>query len=137
MLHLIYGAKGRGKTGKIVDAANDMVKVSDGEVVFLTDSDRYTFKLHYNIRLVNVKDYFIETPGSLGGFIGGIMAANADVSHIYIDGIHRMTNMHFEDMEEFFTELDKIGNAHKVQLVLTISADELPAYMQQYELEKA
>jgi hypothetical protein len=137
MLHLIYGAKGSGKTGRIIDVANDMVGKSDGEVVFLTDTDKYTFKLHYNIRLVNVKEYFIETPGSLGGFIGGIMAANADVSHIYIDGIHRMTNMHFDEMEEFFEELDKIGKAHNVELVLTISSDELPEYMRKYEVEKA
>ena len=137
MLHLIYGAKGSGKTGRIIDVANDMVGKSDGEVVFLTDTDKYTFKLHYNIRLVNVKEYFIETPGSLGGFIGGIMAANADVSHIYIDGIHRMTNMHFDEMEDFFEELDKIGKAHNVELVLTISSDELPEYMRKYEVEKA
>jgi len=137
MLHLIYGAKGSGKTGKIIDVANDMVGKSDGEVVFLTDTDRYTFKLHYNIRLINVKEYFIETPGSLGGFIGGIMASNADVSHIYIDGIHRMTNMHFDEMEEFFEELDKIGKAHNVELVLTISSDEVPEYMHKYTLERA
>ena len=132
MLRLIYGSKGSGKTGKIIDDANSYVQQAHGDLVFLTDTDKYTFKINHNIRLINIHDYDISSDSDLSGFIRGIIASNADVSHIYIDGVHRMTNMPLTDMQAFFQELDKISDIHQVELVITVSADALPAYMSNY-----
>ena len=133
MIRLIYGSKGSGKTGMIIDEANTLSKECDGELVFLTDSDKYKFKINYNVRLINVTEYDIASGTELSGFIRGIIAGNADISHIYIDGVHRMTQMTFDAMGDFFAELNKIAADHDVVLVLTISAGELPSYMDAYE----
>lgn len=133
MIRLIYGSKGSGKTGLMVDDANAMVQHSDGEVVFLTDTDKYQLKINYNIRLVNVRKYDIVSASELSGMIRGLIAGNADITHIYIDGVHRMTQCDFDGLGDFFGELDKIAGAHNVELVLSISSDTLPAYMDGYQ----
>ena len=49
MLRIVYGAKGSGKTAKLIDEANAMVEKSSGSIVFITYVDRYNFELNYNI----------------------------------------------------------------------------------------
>lgn len=137
MLRLIYGAKGTGKTGAIINEANDFAQQCEGAMVFLTDTDKYTYKINYNIRLVNVYEYDIHSEVELSGFIRGLIAGNADIMRIYIDGAHRMTKRTYEEMQGFFSELNKISNEHNVQLILTISTEDLPAYMNDYTLQHA
>ncbi|MBQ9145634.1 MAG: hypothetical protein IJX70_04150 [Clostridia bacterium] len=137
MLRLIYGAKGSGKTGKLIELADQAMKNCDGEVVFLTDTDRYRFKVNYNIRLINVCEYDVENADELIGLVRGIIAGNADVQHVFIDGVHRMTGQDFEHLEPFFVKLKKVSRDHDVTMVLTISNDELPAYLADCEYIKA
>jgi hypothetical protein len=137
MLRLIYGAKGTGKTAKMIEEANNFANECEGALVFLTDTDKYTYKINYNIRLINVYEYDVHADIELSGFIRGVIASNADIMRIYIDGVHRMTHKTFSDLEPFFVELDKISTEHKVELVLTISAEDLPTYMQGYTLQHA
>ena len=137
MLRLIYGAKGTGKTGKMIKEANDFATKCEGALVFLTDTDKYTYKINYNIRLINVYEYDVHADIELSGFIRGVVASNADTERIYIDGVNRMTRKTYDQLQDFFAELDKISTAHNVELVLTISAEDLPAYMQGYTLMHA
>ena len=137
MIRLIYGAKGTGKTGQIIEEANDFAKQCEGALVFLTDTDKYTYKINYNIRLINVYEFDVHADVELSAFIRGMIACNADIMRIYIDGVNRMTRKDYAQMESFFAELDKISTAHNVELVLTVSAEELPAYMQGYHLQHA
>lgn len=137
MIKLIYGAKGSGKTGKIVDVANEEVKTCDGEIVFLTDTEKYLHRLNYNIRLINVTEYDICTSLGLSGFIRGLIAGNHDISCIYIDGVHRMTNQNISDLKEFFYGLKKHSEKHGVNIVSTVSVDVLPDYLSVFESEKA
>ncbi len=137
MIRLIYGPKGSGKTGTMIEDANAFAKQCDGATVFLTDTDRYTYTVNYNIRLVNVYEYDVHADVELSGFIRGLIASNADIMRIYIDGVNRMTHKQYDDLAEFFAELDKISTAHNVELVLTVSAEALPAYMQAYRLQHA
>lgn len=136
MIKLIYGAKGSGKTGKIVDVANQNVETCDGEIVFLTDTEKYLHRLNYNIRLINVKDYDICTSLGLSGFIRGIIAGNHDVACIYIDGVHRMTNSSIFELRELFLGLKAHSDKHGVNIVCTVSTNELPDFMSEFESEK-
>ena len=53
MNKIIYGAKGTGKTKKIIDTANLDAQNSHGDVVFLADTNRYMYDLKYKVRFVN------------------------------------------------------------------------------------
>ena len=53
MIQLITGNKGTGKTKAIIDIANDHVDTAKGDIVFLTDTDRYMYSLRYQVRAMN------------------------------------------------------------------------------------
>lgn len=55
MIKLITGAKGTGKTKIIINMANDNVDTAKGDIVFLTDTDRYMYSLRYQVRVINTE----------------------------------------------------------------------------------
>lgn len=132
MLKIIYGAKGAGKTSELIEEVNQTASQCDGEVVYLTDKEGYTFLIKSNVRLVNTSEYEIATPIGLSGFVRGMIATNADIMHIYIDGIQRMTNTSLEELKPLFLSLASIGAKHNVEIVLTYSKENLPDYLQPY-----
>ena len=134
MIKLIYGAKGTGKTKKIIDACNEDAVNSTGNVVFLTDTNRYMYELKRTVRFVNVEEFEIQTELGLLGFLRGIVAGNADITTIYIDGAHRMANRDVADMNWFYEKLETLSKTHETDFVLTVSCpdSDLPEYMKKY-----
>ena len=131
MIHLIYGAKGSGKTVKIMDAVNDKCKGADANVVFITDNDR-SLGIDKAVRFVNVKEYDIKWDCCLVAFLKGMLAANSDNTAFYIDGISRFTKKKPEELEELMSELEDISAKFGVDLTLIISTDTLPKFMMKY-----
>ena len=136
MLRIIYGAKGSGKTQKLIAEANEMVEKSSGSLVFLTYTDRYKFDLNYNIRLINVENFGVGNEEQLAGFVKGILASNSDIDMLYVDGAHRITGKQPKDMQLFYDEVAKAGKNSAVEIVLSVSADELPSFLSSYDCEK-
>ena len=136
MVRIVYGAKGSGKTGKLINEANEMVKKSSGNVVFLTYTDRYKFDLSIQIRLINVQNFGVGTEDQLAGFIKGILASNSDIDILYVDGAHRITGKKVEDMQFFYDEVKKAASNSAVEIVLSASTDTLPAFLEDVENEK-
>lgn len=136
MIKIIYGAKGSGKTGKMIDYANEACETSSGDIVFLTDTDKYMHKVKYDVRLINVNEYDIQTDIGLSGFIRGLIACNHDIEQIYVDGVHRMTNKPVEELESFFSAISKASAIHDVSIIFTVSAPELPDYLNEFPKER-
>lgn len=134
MIKLIYGAKGTGKTKIAIDSANKSAKETKGLVVFVTDTNRGMFDLDYQVRLINTQEYNVSGVEVLRGFLKGVVAANTDNQHIYLDGVSRITNKPLDELEEFFTTMEKLGNEHNVEFVITCSAarEDLPKYLEKY-----
>ena len=142
MIRLITGAKGTGKTKIIIDLANDNVETAKGDIVFLTDTDRYMYSLRYQVRVINVDNFLKRgdapiSEESLIGFIKGILAGNHDIETLYIDGAHRMLGKPIRDMEDFFTDIYAIGKDTETKFVLTVSEDEdnFPEFLNKYKKE--
>ena len=81
MVRVIYGKKGSGKTKKIIDLANEAVKASTGELVFIDDDNRYMYDLRHEVRFVNATEYNVTSPETFMGFLCGILAGNGRVLH--------------------------------------------------------
>lgn len=128
MIKFISGAKGTGKTKVIIDMANDNVETAKGDIVFVTDTDRYMYSLRYQVRVVNAKQLKKgDEPiceETLIGFIKGLLAGNHDIETLYIDGAHRMLNKSVHEMKDFFDDLRNIAQDTQTQFVLTVSEDE-------------
>ncbi|MBQ3754569.1 MAG: hypothetical protein II867_00190 [Clostridia bacterium] len=142
MIKLITGAKGTGKTKIIIDMANDNVETAKGDIVFLTDTDRYMYSLRYQVRVINVDNFLKRgdapiSEESLIGFIKGILAGNHDIETLYIDGAHRLLGKKISEMEDFFTDIYAIGKDTETKFVLTVSEDEnnFPEFLNKYQKE--
>ena len=136
MLRIIYGAKGSGKTSKMIDEANAMMKETSGSIVFITYVDRYNFDLNYRIRVINAANFGVDSEEQLAGFVKGVMASNSDIDILYIDGAHRITNKAVADLGFFYDEVAKASKNSAVEIVLSASTDELPDFLKGYENEK-
>lgn len=131
MINLIYGAKGSGKTKKIIHAANACAADAKGDVVYITDNDK-SLEIGSTIRFINVNDYDIHCKGCLVGFLKGMIAANSDNTKFYIDGVGRILDKKPDEMEELFKKLEEISDRYGVDFTLTISAAEVPKFMKRY-----
>lgn len=138
MIQLITGSKGTGKTKQIIDMANDSINTAKGDIVFVTDTDRYMYSLRYQVRIINAnilkKGDAAISEEALIGFIKGILAGNHDIEKLYIDGAHRIMGKTVHDMEDFFNDMFKVATETETQIVLTVSEDEanFPPFMEKY-----
>lgn len=135
MISIIYGAKGTGKTKRIIDLANENVFTQKGDVVFLAATSRYRMEISSRIRFVDVVDIGITSKEGLLGFIKGLVNANYDIETIYIDGVYKMmrTTIDSEDMAEFMMAIDNL-TSHGIKFVITVSCEKenLPEFIAKY-----
>ncbi len=130
-MKIFYGPKGTGKTKAIIDSATNAVKDAKGHVVFITDTNRYSFDLKYPIRFLNTEDFNVSGEDGLLGFVSGIVAANGDNEYVFIDGVARIANKNLKDMQAFFDAIEKLEKDFGVKFVLTCSSskEDLPDFI--------
>ena len=58
MVKLLIGHKGSGKTGQMVQLANDSVKESNGSIIFINKNHRLTYELAHEIRVICMEDVY-------------------------------------------------------------------------------
>ena len=121
MIKIITGAKGTGKTKKLIDAANKDAAQAKGVSAFITDTKRYMYDLARSVRFIDVTDYNIAGEDALCGFVKGIAAGNHDYEYIYIDGIARIAGKELADMAGIFYMLDKLSNDNNIVITITCS----------------
>lgn len=134
MIHLVYGAKGSGKTKRIIDQANACIESANGDVVFITDTNRYMFEIKYQIRVTNTAEHHIASEEALLGFIKGMIAGNHDIKTVFIDGAHRIVGKDVSDMGDFYAEMDAIAKRNEVEFIMSVSKDlaDLPEFLTKY-----
>lgn len=133
-MKIFYGAKGSGKTKAIIDFANETAKSAKGHVVFITDTNRYSFDLKQPIRFINTDDFGVKCEIGLRGFVKGVVAANGDNEYVFIDGIARITGKPLGELNNIFAAMEKLESDYGVNFVLTCSAnkEELPQFVLKY-----
>ena len=138
MIQLITGAKGSGKTKQIIDMANANVDTAKGNIVFITDTDRYMFDIRHQVRIINagcLKKNGAICEHALIGFIKGVLAGNHDIETIYIDGAHRLLNKTVHEMQDFFDDIFEVAHKTETQMVLTVSEAEenFPEFLNKFK----
>lgn len=130
-MKIFYGAKGSGKTKAIIAYANEIKDKAKGNVVFITDTNRYTFDLKYPIRFLDATQFAIQNMDGLRGFLKGIVAANGDNEYVFLDGIARISGKPLAELENIFAAIEKLEKDFGVKFVLTVSAakEDLPDFV--------
>ena len=125
MIEFVYGAKGSGKTKKMIDMANAEVGSAKGDILFINDRDKYRVTVDTKIRFINSEDFEIKGEDELYGFISGVIAGNYDVDVVYIDNLLRILDADGpEDISGILEKLDKIQNKQDIKFVLSLSCEE-------------
>jgi len=132
MISIIYGAKGSGKTKRIIDAANDRARSSKGSVVYITDCADHSSSVDNGIRFIDIKHYDVTDENGVLCFIKGLLAGNYDITDVYIDGLAKFVKKDVSELEGAFRQLDLLGTEFNVTFTLTVSAEEVPDFMRRY-----
>ena len=124
MVKFITGKIGEGKTKELIDMANKSVRTTDGHLVFIDNTRRYIYDLHYDIRFIDTEGFPISDYKELFGFICGILSQDSDISDIFIDGLARIvTDISNENLLNFVKKLEIISKNHEVNFIISLSCD--------------
>ena len=124
MIQIIAGEKGKGKTKILIDKVNADVNVVKGNIVYLDKSNQNMYELNNRIRLINVRDYCVETPKEFIGFLCGLVAGNHDLEKVYLDGFLKIACKTNEDVGTVIEKIDMISTKFQVDFVISISISE-------------
>ena len=134
MISIIYGAKGSGKTKQIIERANASLDSAKGVIVYITENNQYTREIKNAIRYVDCSSVGIKNQGEFVAFINGMLAANHDIEHIFVDALKRITRSQLSEMKEMFDAFRAISNESGCNFTFTISSDlqNIPDFIAKY-----
>ena len=135
MVSFLAGVKGDGKSRKLIEMANENVKVTDGHLVFITHNRKHMHDLHRDVRFVETEKGLLTNYREFIGFVLGIISQNSDITHIYVDGINSIicnideTEPAGDDLAKLKKRLDELYDKEDVGFTLTLhcNKDNVPA----------
>ena len=122
-MKLLAGVKGTGKTKALVAEVNKVCGESNGSIVCIEKGKKLTFDVNYQARLVDAEDYCIRDGKTLYGFVCGILAANYDITELFIDNTLAICEGNVEELEEFLVKADAVTSKNNVALMASASID--------------
>ncbi len=121
MLKLIIGAKGSGKTKTLIDLVNCALQETKGSVVCIEKGDKLRLDISYQCRLVDTKEFSVDSAESLYGFVAGILASNHDVSDLFIDSALKICKNDQAAFDLFLDKVEALVEKNDVKCVMTSS----------------
>jgi len=129
MVQFIAGGKGEGKTKQLIDKANEQLKTTDGNLVFIDDDRRTSSDLHYNIRFVEAGRGVLSNYREFAGFVLGILAMDSDTRTVYIDGLTNIIEkLDKEDLLKLAGRLKVLAESNDVDFIACLNwkVEDLP-----------
>ena len=124
MVQIIMGLKGSGKTKRLVELVREAVNEDSGDVVCIEKERKLTFDIPYQARLIEAGSYDVGSYEFLKGLICGVHAGNYDITHIFIDGVHKMMDdTSNEAIAALLAWLDAFSAKESVDFTLSLSVD--------------
>lgn len=137
MVKLIVGKKGSGKTGRMINMANESAKSRNGSIIFINKDQRLMYDLVHDIRFVCIEEYEgIKSTDAYTGFIYGLLSSDHDLEVIFIDSILKHADISLEDLPDFLSKIDSISEKFGVDFIVSVSSteEELPDTIRKYEI---
>ena len=127
MIRVIMGLKGSGKTKKMIDSIHETLEHANGDVVCIEYGKKLTYDVNYKVRLVDSKEYAINSVEMLKGFLSGLHAGNFDITHVFIDNLYKTIGTDRAAAEDFIRWAAQFAAANNMNITMTVSED--PANM--------
>ena len=123
MIHVIMGLKGSGKTKRLVAAIKEAAQNARGDVVCIEYDRKLTYDLPHKVRLVDSKEYGIDSADKLKGLLCGLHAGNYDITNVYIDNLYKTIGNDRATGEEFLLWCAGFAEANLMEITVTVSDD--------------
>ncbi len=123
MIELIVGLKGTGKTKTLIKEVNRVAKETHGAVVCIEYGRKLNYDIKYLARLVDAKEYGIDNAEQLFGFVCGILAANYDITEIFIDSALKICGNNIPEFEEFLLKINGLLKRDNIKCLITATID--------------
>lgn len=125
MVELLIGKKGTGKTKTLIEHVNNAAAVAKGNVVFISkDSSRSMYDIKSKVRMVETKEFSIDSYNEFLGFICGIISRDFDITNIFIDGIFKIVGTDSLDgFETFLEKLEELSQKLNISFNISVSID--------------
>ena len=123
MIHVIMGLKGSGKTKRLVSAIKEAAQTAHGDVVCIEYDRKLTYDLPHKVRLVDSREYGIDTADKLKGLLCGLHAGNYDITNVYIDNLYKTIGNDRATGEEFLLWCAGFAEANLMDITVTVSDD--------------
>lgn len=133
MIELVAGEKGKGKTKMLMAKANNDIKLTGGNIVYLDINNKHMYELSNRVRLINVPEYNIHSADMFIGFIYGIASQDHDLDCIFLDNFLAIACIDtVEIAEKLVKELSIISERFELDFVIGISRkkEDLSDYLQ-------
>ena len=123
MVKIIMGLKGPGKTQALIDSVTASVAEDHGSVVCIEKGTKLRYDISHAARLISAEEYKIDDYEKFFGFVNGILAANFDITHLYIDSITKIcnNNINMNDLQSFIENLEHVSK--DTDIIITVSED--------------
>ena len=135
MVELIVGEKGKGKTKMLMGKANNDIKITGGNIVYLDRNNKHMYELSNRVRLINVPEYNIHSADMFLGFIYGIVSQDYDLDRMFLDNFMSISNITtVDEIENLIKELVIISDKFEVDFIIGISKkkEDLTDYLKEF-----
>ena len=134
MIQIICGREGTGKTKNLIDMANNLMRVTDGHIVYVDIDHSHMHNLSYNIRLVNADDYPLDSNREFFGFVCGILSQDYDIKTIFIDGLLKNAKIDPARVDTLIHKIESVSVKNQVDFIISVcaEAEELPESVRGY-----
>lgn len=134
MIQILYGPKGAGKTKIMLEKLNEACDVAKGDIVFITEKRFNTVSINFKVRLLYTEEFQVLGLDSFTGFVKGLLAGNADIEYLFIDGLCKMTGYETENVEKFVSAIESLEKEYGFKAIMTVSMDQdkIPESAKQY-----
>jgi len=58
------------------------------------------------------------------GFVSGLLAADYDIEHVYIDGLYKIAKIGMEDLKNIIEKLNNTSKEFEVDFYMSVNFDE-------------
>ncbi|MGN0153757.1 MAG: twitching motility protein PilT [Lachnospiraceae bacterium] len=122
MIELVAGEKGKGKTKILMAKANNDIKITGGNIVYLDINNKHMYELSNRVRLINVPEYNIHSADMFIGFIYGVASQDYDLDRMFLDNFMSIACIEtVEEADKLIKELSIISDKFEIDFIIGIS----------------
>jgi len=134
MFKLFAGLKGSGKTKHLIELVNAAQEKTNGNVICIEQGNKLIHELKHEVRLIDVSIYGVSGWEKLYGLVCGILAANYDITDLFIDSALKICGEDIDGFARFTEKVLPLLEKDNITFTMTVSieTEKIPEPLKKY-----